>query len=244
MISGQVRIVMIIAVKTNSYICPLNNGPEWISLQSMPVRYPIGSARPAAVFLPALMVSLSACTTAFNPARDLEEMKPVTIMEAPSPEVRQGRYDPEQVNHGKYLVELLGCGSCHTDGALVGKPVPGRYLAGSRTGIAYTSPLEDRHPGIVYPSNLTPDPETGLGKWNDTEIIDMIRTGTDRHGRRQLPVMPWPAYARVSQGDARAIVAYLRNLPSVRHRVPENVSPGNRASQPFVYFGVYQSRRR
>ncbi len=199
---------------------------------------------PLTVCLPILLVSLTACTTTFDPARDLDEVKPVTVMESPLPEVSGGAYDPEQVSHGKYLVELLGCGSCHTDGALVGAPVPGRQLAGSGTGIAYTSPLEDRHPGIVYPSNLTPDHETGLGTWKDEEIVNIIRTGTDRHGRRQLPVMPWPAYARVSASDAQAIVAYLRNLPPIRHRIPQNVDPGTRSAEPFVYFGVYQSRSR
>lgn len=192
-----------------------------------------------------MLFLLTACTTVFDPAQDLEELEAVTVMDAPLPDPgRTGSYDPGQVAQGKYLVELLGCGSCHTNGALIGAPDPGRQLAGSRTGIAYTSPLQQKNPGVVYPSNLTPDLETGLGSWRDDQIAEMIRTGTDRHGRRQIPVMPWPAYSRISESDTGTIVAYLRSLPAISHRVPENVAPGIKAIEPFVYFGVYQSRAR
>lgn len=192
-----------------------------------------------------ILFLLTACTTVFDPAQDLEELEAVTVMDAPLPDTsRSSSYDPGQVAQGKYLVELLGCGSCHTNGALIGAPDPDRQLAGSHTGIAYTSPLQQKNPGVVYPSNLTPDLETGLGSWRDEQIAEMIRTGTDRHGRRQIPVMPWPAYSRISAADTDAIVAYLRSLPAISHRVPENVAPGTKAIEPFVYFGVYQSRPR
>ena len=117
-----------------------------------------------------------------------------------------------------------------------------RQLAGSRTGIAYTSPFVDSNPGVVYAPNLTPDMETGLGSWTMDRLVDMIRLGTSSHGGTSLPVMPWPAFAGVTDEDAFAIAAYLKSLPPVRHQVPANVSPGQRASAPFVHFGVYQSR--
>ena len=70
----------------------------------------------------------------------------------------------------------------------------------------------------------------------------MVRLGVDQHGRQTIPVMPWPAYARITGEDAQAISMYLKSLPPVRHEVPQNVSPGQRATAPFVHFGVYQVR--
>jgi len=115
-------------------------------------------------------------------------------------------------------------------------------LAGSNTGIAYTSPFVDSNPGVLYPPNLTPDMETGLGTWTMNRLVVMIRQGTTEHSGRSLPVMPWPAFAGITDEDAFAIAAYLKSLPPVRHQVPANVSPGQRARAPFVHFGVYQSR--
>jgi hypothetical protein len=55
-------------------------------------------------------------------------------------------------------------------------------------------------------------------------------------------VMPWQAYAKISDDDLAAIVAYLRSIEAINHRVPDEVAPGQRATEPFVYFGVYRSR--
>jgi len=174
---------------------------------------------------------------------DFEALKPTVLMEAPRPDQKRiGSYDAQQVRRGKYLTELLGCGSCHTDGALIGEPAPNRQFAGSHIGIAISNPLEEKYPGVVYPSNITPDPETGIGSWSDAEILEMIRYGIDRHGRQQLSVMPWPAYAKLTDADADSIVVYLRSLAPVHHRVPENVAPGKKADNPYVHFGVYRSR--
>lgn len=195
------------------------------------------------ILTPILATMLGACATSVNPVEDMREIKPAGMLDAPSVNpAMTGNYSAEAVARGEYLVELLGCGSCHTDGALVGMPVSSHFLAGSGTGIAYSSPLKQKNPGVVYPSNLTPDRETGIGNWNDDALRQMIGVGIDPDGGHALPVMPWPAYAKLSDTDLDAIIAYLRNLPPVRHRVPDIVSPGNRAPAPFVYFGVYQSR--
>ena len=173
-----------------------------------------------------------------------EEVDAVTVIDAPSAE--PGRYAPQnrgQVERGEYLVELLGCGSCHTNGALVGEPDVSRPLAGSRTGIAYTSPLENSRPGVVYPPNLTPEEDTGIGGWTDRQIGDAIRAGIGRHGNRRIATMPWQGYAKMTDDDVGAIVTYLRSIKPVRHEVPESVEPGNVASSPYVYFGVYRRAR-
>jgi len=173
-----------------------------------------------------------------------EEVDAATIVDAPSP--RPAQISPANRDlalRGEYLVELLGCGACHTDGALLGEPDAKRSLAGSGVGIAWTNPLGDRYPGVVYPPNLTPDDATGIGLWSDRQISDAIRLGIGRHGGRRIAVMPWVGYARVSDDDIAAITTYLRSIPPVSFRVPDEVVPGKPASAPFVYFGVYRSRR-
>ncbi len=192
----------------------------------------------------AALLAATACAaeSTNNLADGIEEVQAATVVDAPSP--RPGTYAPEnrgQVERGEYLVELLACGSCHTDGALNGEPDMNHALAGSRTGIAYTSPLDERWPGVVYPPNITPDTSTGIGHWSDQQIANAIRAGVGRHGNRRIAAMPWPGYAKMSDEDVTAIVSYLRSIRPVKHTVPEAVEPGRKASSPFVYFGVYRS---
>ncbi|MGE0387790.1 MAG: cytochrome c [Gammaproteobacteria bacterium] len=194
--------------------------------------------KPALVI--ALAAALAACAHQPNPLDQYEEVRPdVNVV---PPDNAAAAQDPARVARGRYLVELLGCAVCHTDGALVGKPDPARTLAGSRIGIAYTNPLVNANPGVLYPPNLTPDTRTGLGRWSDEQVFRFIRTGLDPGGRRHLSVMPWPAFARMSEDDTRAIVAYLRTLAPIEHAVPAGVAEGTKAPAPFVHFGVYRSR--
>ena len=188
-----------------------------------------------------LLLALSACETPYNPLKDYKQLNPSTDMPVPTP-ASNDNFSAEQVARGQYLVALLGCGSCHTNGALVGSPNMQQLLAGSDTGIAWSNPLVDRNPGVVYPANLTPDIETGTGSWSTPEIIAMIQTGVSKHSGQTLPVMPWPSYANIHAEDATAIAAYLKSLPPVRHQVPANVQRGQRSTAPFIHFGVYQSK--
>ena len=195
-------------------------------------------------FVVSLVVIVSACTTTYNPLDEMKEITPATMVNPPSTGLNIDiPYSPEQITRGEYLVGLLGCSSCHTDGALVGTPNYQRHLAGSNTGIAYSNPLKQKNPGVVYPPNLTPDTQTGIGSISDVAIIQQIRMGLDPSGGHTLPVMPWPAYSHLTDDDVDSIVAYLRSLQAVRHQVPRNVSPGQRATAPYVHFGVYQSLR-
>ncbi|MDJ0812348.1 MAG: cytochrome c [Woeseiaceae bacterium] len=188
-----------------------------------------------------------AADTPVEPAQDpmqgYEEVAATTVLNAPEP--IPGSFAPEnlfQVKRGEYLVELLGCGSCHTDGALEGVPNFDRALAGSSIGIAFSNPMGDRRPGIVFPPNLTPDQETGLGSWSDQQIADALRLGAGRHTGRRIVIMPWQGYNKMTDDDVAAIVAYLRSIKPVRHTVPEEVLPGRSTDKPFVYFGVYRTR--
>lgn len=189
------------------------------------------------------LVALAACAAPYDPLQDYEEVQAVTSLDAPA--IEPGTHAPEhrgQVERGKYMVQLLGCGACHTDGALTGNPDLERPLAGSNTGIAYTNPLEHNNPGVVFPSNLTPDVETGLGGLSDQQIANAIRAGIGRHAGRRITVMPWQGYTRMKIEDVDAIVAYLRSIKPIRHQVPDMIPPGTRARYPYVHFGVYQSR--
>ena len=190
-----------------------------------------------------MLLVACASTDHYNPLEDYEEVNAATNLDMPTPaDVPEEK--KQLIARGEYLVELLGCGACHTDGALIGKPDMDRTLAGSSVGIAHTNPLENQNPGIVFPRNLTPDKETGLGLWSEESIAAAIQAGAGQHGPRRILVMPWQRYAKISQQDIAAIVGYLRSLDPVVHQVPDAVPTGRRTRNPFVHFGVYQSRDR
>lgn len=198
--------------------------------------------KPFAWLVPLSLV-LAACAgrETANPLDDFEEVQATKVLDAPSVSMAS----PETTAiaaRGEYLVELLGCAACHTDGALVGEPDLGKPLAGSRIGIAYTNPLENERPGIVYPSNITPHPETGIGRWSDEQLAEAIRSGQGRHGTRRILVMPWQGYARMTEDDVQAIVTYLRSVVPIENEVPLPVPVGTKAKAPYVHFGVYRSR--
>jgi len=181
--------------------------------------------------------SASAADDPQDPLKGMTAVEASKNLDLPSKED-----DDEMVRRGRYLVNLLGCASCHTDGALIGQPNTARTLAGSSIGIAYTNPMVNEFPGAVYPPNLTPDVETGLGRWSVAEITTMIRTGRNRHGSQTMTIMPWTSYAQLSDADATDIASYLKSLTPVHHHVPKRVMPGNPARTPLVHVGLYRSR--
>ena len=193
-----------------------------------------------------LLAGCAAETTterADDPMQNYEEVAATKVLDAPDPV--PGSFAPDnlmQVQRGEYLVELLGCGSCHTDGALEGVPDFDKSLAGSSIGIAFSNPMGNRYPGIVFPPNLTPDPDTGLGSWSDSQIANAVRYGAGRHAGRRIVIMPWQGYSKMTEQDILAIVAYLRSIPPVYHKVPDEIIPGQDTDSPFVYFGVYRTR--
>jgi mono/diheme cytochrome c family protein len=125
-----------------------------------------------------------------------------------------GSAESPQVARGKYLVRLGGCTDCHTPGHLLGKPDMSRFLGGSDVG------LEVPGQGIFVAPNLTPDNETGLGRWTKDQMVTAIQTGVRPDGRVLAPMMPWRAYAGLTKPDVDAVVEYLRALPPISHKVP------------------------
>lgn len=216
-----------------------SSGPAQVSLASVP-RWGIRRQCLAAAAAALAAVLLVQDVVGDEKSNPLQGMTPVEASkDLPLPGVES---DEGLVRQGRYLVGLLGCASCHTDGALVGEPNPALTLAGSTIGIAYTNPMINEFPGAVYPPNLTPDAETGLGKWSIAQIVGMLRTGRNRHGSQTMPIMPWTSYAQLSDADAMAIATYLKSLEPVVHPVPMRVLPGNKANTPLVHVGLYRSR--
>jgi mono/diheme cytochrome c family protein len=118
------------------------------------------------------------------------------------------------VERGRYLVEVIGaCGNCHTPKGPTGD-VPGKHLAGGFQ-------LDDSFGSWITP-NITPDPETGIGRWTDSEIIRAIRDGKRPDGTTLGPPMPFDLYRRLSDNDVKAMVAYLRTVSPVRQVVPRS----------------------
>ncbi|MGB2714677.1 MAG: hypothetical protein WBC51_10890 [Vicinamibacterales bacterium] len=150
-----------------------------------------------------------------------------------------------RITRGAYLVRAMGCNHCHTPyklgpqgpepdmaRALTGHPsdvalppappASGPWVwHGAATNTAFAGPW-----GVSFSANLTPDPETGLGRWTEDMFIATMRTG--RHqgkGRPILPPMPYENLAALDDEDIRSLFAYLQSLAPVRNRVPGPVDP-------------------
>lgn len=114
------------------------------------------------------------------------------------------------VERGQYLARAADCEACHTAQG-------GARFAG---GVAFRLPF-----GTLYSPNITPDPETGIGRWNDAEFLRAMHQGISRDGSRLYPVFPFTAYSYLTDADVLAIKAYLFNLTPV-HAAPRSSSLG------------------
>jgi mono/diheme cytochrome c family protein len=146
-----------------------------------------------------------------------------------------------RVARGRYLVTLGGCNDCHTPlkmGQNGPEPDMARMLSGHPQELAMpAAPVIPPGPwmatvgatmtawagpwGVSFTANLTPDPETGLGKWTEQNFIDTVRTG--RHmgrGRQLLPPMPYQNVGAMTDEDLKSVFAFLRSIPAVRNQVP------------------------
>src|SRR3984893_15007119 len=111
--------------------------------------------------------------------------------------------EEDPIQRGEYLVRAGGCVSCHT-------PAGGEKLAGGR-------PLATPF-GTFYSPNITPEAETGIGRWTDAQFLLALREGVRPDGANYFPVFPYPSFTRITDSDALAIKAYLVSLPAVRRQ--------------------------
>jgi mono/diheme cytochrome c family protein len=164
-----------------------------------PLVRPIKAKRPASK--PSLFTKLLA-RVAFKPLR--YPTKPIV---APDPA------DP--VAYGRYLVQGRAmCFSCHSaDFAKLDDFVPERsagYLGGGNA-------MPDMNGRIVKTANITPDPETGIGKWSADEFVRLVRFGV--RPDNTVIVYPMVPFPELTDGDVRAIYAYLRTVPPIKNAV-------------------------
>lgn len=132
----------------------------------------------------------------------------------------------DTVERGAYLAQIMDCAGCHMPRGTDGAPIFEAGLSGGTVG------FEIPGLGVFWAPNLTPD-ASGLGGWNEAEIVTAIRTGQRPDGRTLAPAMPWPAYAALSDADAAALVAYLRSLPAVATPRLGPVAAADAAQAPF-----------
>ena len=121
--------------------------------------------------------------------------------------------DDAQIARGRYLVGIAGCSDCHTPGGMMGAADMKRYLGGSDVG--FSIPGE----GVYVGQNLTPDNETGIGRWTSDDIITAIRNGKRPDGSELSGVMPSASFARLTDEDAAAIAAFLKSIPPVNNKI-------------------------
>ncbi len=133
----------------------------------------------------------------FSIAALVQAVAPVSAAETP-------------LERGTYLMRgIVACGNCHTPKGPDGIALPDRELAG---GLVIDTPVFR----AVVP-NITPDNETGIGKWTGDQLVAAIREGKRPDGSIIGPPMPIEMYRAMSDSDARAIVAYLRAIEPIRN---------------------------
>ena len=103
-------------------------------------------------------------------------------------------FNVELVKRGRELAAIGNCHDCHTVRG-------GRNLAG---GLPVPTPF-----GAIYSSNITPDAESGIGRWSEEAFQRAMRSGVDREGRHLYPTFPYDHFTNVSDDDNRALYAYL-----------------------------------
>ena len=115
--------------------------------------------------------------------------------------------------YGQYLANHVAlCADCHTPrGGIQSNPKMNELFAGDATPPAGFP---------ANPSNLTPDDDTGIGRWTEADFLRTIRTGVNPAGRKLHPFMPYHQLGRMTDEDLRAIFRYLRALPAIRNPVP------------------------
>jgi len=109
------------------------------------------------------------------------------------------------VEKGKYLFQAAGGCGCHTD-----TKNDGAFLAGGR-------PIKTPF-GIFYGTNITPDPESGIGNWSDEDFIRAMTKGLSPEGKHYFPVFPYTSFMRIKREDLLALKAYLFSVPPVNQK--------------------------
>lgn len=131
------------------------------------------------------------------------------------------RFDSTQIQRGAKVVEAGDCAVCHT-------PPGGKYLAG---GLPLVTPF-----GTLYTTNITPDPETGIGSWSYPAFRRAMREGIARDGHYLYPAFPYVHYRRMTDLDIEDAYAYLMSGPPVHSPSKQNQMSFPMNIRPLVFF--------
>jgi len=146
---------------------------------------------------------------------------PVNLMIKGVPQPAGQVPTPDRSNrlaYGKYLVTIGGCSDCHTP-LKRGQPVEEQAFAGGRVFAT--------NAGTVVSANITPDMETGIGKWSEEFFLKKFYDYKDyvEHGPPQIQspksftLMPWLSFSQLPSDDLGAIYTYLKTLKPVHNAV-------------------------
>jgi mono/diheme cytochrome c family protein len=154
---------------------------------------------------------VAAIGSAVIAANTLLFAQPKTSPQAPAPSVSApAGSSKQQIDHGRYLVQLGDCVACHTAKG-------GERFAGGR-------PVETPF-GTLLSANITPDPQTGIGRYNPDTFYRALHEGIDEEGRHLYPAFPYNYYTQVTREDSDAMFAYLRSIAPVKNAVDRNKLP-------------------
>jgi mono/diheme cytochrome c family protein len=128
------------------------------------------------------------------------------------------------VGRGKIVFTAGGCLNCHAPA-----PESGIDMALPAGGQALKTPL-----GSFYPPNLTPDPQTGLGRWRFTDFSAAMKDGRRPDGAPYYPAFPYTSYRHISDQDLADLWAYLKALPAVENAVPAHTVPLAEMIRPLI----------
>ena len=127
----------------------------------------------------------------------------IAAIEPPAPQ----SFAPDLVKRGRELAAIGNCNDCHT-------------VSGSKSfagGLPVPTPF-----GTVFSSNITPDTETGIGRWSEAAFRRAMLAGVDREGRHLYPTFPYDHFTNVSDDDNHALYAFLMTRQPVRAPAQDN----------------------
>ena len=161
-----------------------------------------------------------------------------------TPSLKKLPYSKAQIEQGKYLVGVMGCGDCHAPKKMTAQgpiPDPDLGLSGHPANIPMAKVIKTQdwvlfHPmntiavgpwGASFSANLTPD-DTGIGNWSEEQFIIAMTEGKSkgiRTARPLLPPMPWPNYTGMKKEELVAMFAYLKSCKPIENLVSQPISP-------------------